>query len=131
MAETLTSAQSHDDPHPRPAEAAPGPSLAGTVAIEIGPGFGALVIRTRASMDGLEIEIRPSGTEWRGVHTAVRERHGGPELQYAAVFGSLAHGAYEVRIKGNAQRELPLTIQVAEGRVQDLVWPEKPSRVTV
>src|SRR6202012_161009 len=57
----------------RPEEQAPGPSE-GAVFVEVGEGVGAAVIRTGPDLDGAELEIRPASGEWRGVHTAVRER---------------------------------------------------------
>ncbi len=69
------------------AEQPPGPSE-GAVVIDIGEGVGAAVIFTNSDLDGAELEIRPASDEWRGVHTAVRERRSGGAVRYAAVFGS-------------------------------------------
>ena len=92
----------HDHHGAALAEVLPEPSLVATVVLEVGEGMGALVIHTPESLDGQEIEIRPEGTEWRNVHTAVRRRIVPSGTQYAAVFGSLAQGRYELRIRGSA-----------------------------
>jgi hypothetical protein len=66
-----------------------------SVALDIGPGRGALVIYPGDRFRGGEIEISPSMTAPR-VHTGVHERHtpGGGAL--TAIFGSLRAGEYLV-----------------------------------
>jgi hypothetical protein len=68
--------------------------------LDIGSDVGALVVYTSALLAGQEIEIRPQGEAWDGVHTAVRARHLGATVLYAGVFGSLAAGSYDLRIRG-------------------------------
>jgi hypothetical protein len=105
------------------AEDSPGPSE-GAVFIEVGPGVGAAVIYTQPDLDGAELEIRPALQEWRGLHTAVRERRHGDVVQFAAVFGSLAEGDWDVRVRGSADPQAVLTIRVIEESVVEVVWPE-------
>lgn len=79
------------------AEPDAGQSAPGSVVVDIGDAFGALVVRTKKLPVGSEIEIRPTGERWSGTHTAVHERcvHGGTFL--AGLFPALAAGTYEIR----------------------------------
>jgi hypothetical protein len=100
-----------------------GPSEAGTVMIDIGPGVGAVVIRTTPAMNGQELEIRPMGGQWIGQHTAVRERRGGGSVQYAGVFGALPEGTYESRICRSEGPDPVTSFEVVSGTVTDVWWP--------
>jgi hypothetical protein len=104
------------------AEQRPGPSE-GAVVIDIGEGVGAAVIFTDSDLDGAELEIRPACDEWRGAHTAVRERRHGGAVRYAAVFGSLAEGEWELRVRGSADEIPVLDISVSGGSVVEARWP--------
>ncbi len=110
-------------------EQAPGPSE-GAVVIDIGEGVGAAVIYTEADLDAAELEIRPASDEWRGAHTAVRERRFAGVVRYAAVFGSLAQGNWELRVRGSGVEHPVLAITVSGGAVVETRWPE-PSRASV
>ncbi len=94
------------------------------MVLDIGAGVGALVIHTPPSLDGCEIELRPEGTEWRGVHTAVRPRLIPSDTQFAAVFGSLSEGCYDLRLRGNEHEDPALSLNVAGALVTDARWPE-------
>jgi hypothetical protein len=110
-------------PHTHTAyEQPPGPSE-GAVVIDIGEGVGAAVIFTNSDLDGAELEIRPVSDEWRGVHTAVRERRSGDAVRYAAVFGSLAEGNWELRVRGSGDEQPILDIWVLGGSVVEALWP--------
>jgi hypothetical protein len=104
------------------AEQPPGPSE-GAVVIDIGEGVGAAVIFTNSDLDGAELEIRPASEEWRGVHTAVRERRPGGVVRYAAVFGSLDEGNWELRVRGSTDEQPVLDISVLGGSVVEVRWP--------
>ncbi len=69
--------------------------------LDIGPGAGVAIVRTGASMCGLEMEIRRVGDDWCGQHVYVRRREGGGHRQFAAIFGALGDGSYEFRIRGS------------------------------
>jgi hypothetical protein len=103
-------------------EQPPGPSE-GAVVVDIGDGVGAAVIFTNADLDGAELEIRPVSDEWRGVHTAVRERRSGGAVRYAAVFGALAEGKWELRVRGSTDEQPVLDIWVLGGSVVEALWP--------
>jgi hypothetical protein len=101
-----------------------GPSGPASVVIDIGGEIGAAVVLTPAQLAGREIEIRPRDGEWDGTHTAVRERHVSTATVYAAVFGSLREGSYDLRIRGGAREEPQLVLHVHGGSVANALWPE-------
>jgi hypothetical protein len=104
-------------------EVLPDPSPVAAVVLDIGDGFGAVVIDTPPSLEGREIEIRKVGTEWRGVHTAVRARLIPTGTQFAAVFGSLAEGGYDLRVRGGLDECPVLSIDVTGASVTYSTWP--------
>jgi hypothetical protein len=84
-----------------------------SVAVEIGPGRGALVLRTDQGWADREVELSAAeDPEWR-THVAVRERQLPGGSIYAALFGSLATGTYHV--VGTAQ-----LVTVEEGVVSEV-----------
>jgi hypothetical protein len=95
------------------------------VVLDIGPHAGALVVYTDVDLAGAEIEIRPGGGTWLGKHTAVRERHVGGRVLYAGVFGSLAAGPYDVRLKGGGPGSFDLTAEVVAARVTEATVPRR------
>jgi hypothetical protein len=103
-------------------EQPPGPSD-GAVILDIGEGVGAAVIFTDSDLEGAELEIRPASDEWRGVHTAVRERTLGAVVRYAGVFGSLAEGNWELRVRGSTDEQPVLGVTVVGGSVVEAFWP--------
>ena len=103
-----------------PAEPVAGPSSAGTVVLELGPGVGVLVLRTPPELDGTEIEISLSGDPGHRTHSLVRPRHvtGGP--QYAAVYPGLPAGEYTIW----RDRLAPAaTVTITEAVVTTSWWP--------
>jgi hypothetical protein len=64
------------------------------VMLDLGPGVGALVLRTGADLHGAEIEISPSGSDEARSHKQVHERPAGGRSLYAAVFDRLPAGEY-------------------------------------
>jgi hypothetical protein len=109
--------------HTHKAELPHGPSEAGTVMIDIGPGVGAAIIRTTSTMDGVELEVRLRGGRWIGQHTAVRERRGGGSVQFAGVFGALPEGSYESRICRSEDPDPVTCFEIVGGQVTDVWWP--------
>jgi hypothetical protein len=101
-------------------EPAAGPSYSGTVVLELGPGAGALVLRTPPALDGCEIEISRAGTAAPRTHSAVRPRHVAGGTQYAAVYPDLAPGSYIVW----ADDDTPATtVTVIAGSAATANWP--------
>jgi hypothetical protein len=102
-------------------EPAAGPSYSGTVVLELGPGAGALVLRTPAALDGHEIEISRAGTAAPRTHAAVRPRHVAGGTQHAAVYPDLVPGSYIVW----ADHDTPaVTVTVAAGSATTANWPD-------
>jgi len=121
MVAEVRSSVGHDrqmgDHHPT------GPSNAGTVVLDIGPGAGAAVVRTTPDLCDHEIEIRPTGEPWRGRHVSVRPRAGARGVQFAAIFGGLLPGAYELRVLHHDADEPVLTVEVRDATVSQAEWP--------
>jgi hypothetical protein len=108
--------------HPEPML---GPSGQGTVVLDIGGGCGALVIWVPPSLDGAELELRPVGAAWQGQHTAVRPRDLGVGRRFAAVFGALGAGCYQLRVRGTDTG--PITdVEVVGGTIAESTWPDRP-----
>jgi hypothetical protein len=89
------------------------------VMLDLGPGVGALVLHTDASMHGHEIEISPAGSDDERAHKQVHERPADGRPLYAAVFESLPEGQYtlwlhdeplrrDVAVAGSVVTELSL-----------------------
>jgi hypothetical protein len=106
--------------HHHAVEAPHGPSGPATVMADIGGDIGAAVIYTPQTLAGLEIEIRPVGSEWDGTHTAVRERQLDGSVIWAAFFATLHAGRYELRLREDASRSMPL--EVIGGVVTEVEW---------
>ncbi len=79
------------------AEAQPGWQPSASVALDIGEGFGALVIYPSEHYRDREIEISPVDGHGHRVHTGVHERAAfSGTSRLTAVFGSLAAGEYVI-----------------------------------
>jgi len=101
------------------------PSGEGTVVLDIGGDNGAAIIYTDSTLSGSEIEIKPLGQSWKGVHTGVRRRDLPDEICFAAVFGSIAAGSYHLRVKGT-DSEPVMTVEIVGGGVAEAQWPSPP-----
>jgi len=86
---------------------------AGSVAIDIGPGHGALIVSVPAGRAGDEIEVTRDSDGFR-THVGVlpRETRGG--TVHAAVFGSLPAGRYRLTGSGLDRHVVIASGQVAE-----------------
>jgi hypothetical protein len=74
-----------------------GPTGAGTVVLDLGPGVGALILSTPPDLNGHEIEISKAGIPGAPrTHSQVRERHAGGRTSYAAVYPDLPAGTYTI-----------------------------------
>jgi hypothetical protein len=105
----------HGDHHHHDGATAPA-----SVMADFGGDIGAAVLYVPAGLAGHEIEIRSMGHAWDGTHVAVRERHLGTSAVWAAFFGSLAAGRYEVRIRDDDARAVEL--DVCGGGVAEARW---------
>ncbi len=101
-------------------EYVPGPSSAGSVVLDVGPGIGALVLHTPAGLDGQEIEISPQGVPAaRRTHSQVRQRRAGGSVRYAAVYPGLSAGEYTIWRDATTPAG---TVAVAGGSVTSYHW---------
>jgi hypothetical protein len=96
------------------------PSQAGSVLADIGGDVGAAILHVPAAFARFEIEIRAVGTQWDGTHTGVRERHVGDKVIWAAFFGSLRAGHYELRRRGDPSR--CVEVEIVGGEVTEARW---------
>ncbi len=93
------------------------------MVLDIGGDLGAAVIYTGRSLGGSELEIRPLGHPWQGVHTGVRQRDLPDEVCFAAVFGSIPAGTYQLRVKGTDTEPI-MAIEIAGGGIAEATWPK-------
>jgi hypothetical protein len=112
-----------------------GPSGSGSVVLELGPGTGALVLRTPPELDGREIEISACRIERVGqaaalpisacgrpggrTHALVRPRHTAGGTSYAAVYPGLAAGDYVIWRDSVTPA---MTVAVAGGKVSQVFF---------
>ena len=85
--------------HTHHAESESGSVVAGqaSLAVDIGQGYGALIIYPEDRYRGREIEISPADGNGPRVHTGVHERTTPSGVcRLTAVFGSLAEGEYVI-----------------------------------
>ena len=106
--------------HVHAPESPMGPSSAASVIADIGGDVGAGVLYVPETLAGHEIEIRAMGSEWDGTHTGIRERRIGDSAVWAAFFGSLAAGHYELRVRGHGTRAVVL--EVRGGEITEARW---------
>jgi hypothetical protein len=87
--------------------------------LDVGPGYGALVIYATEAELGREIEISPGSGSTR-THAAVRARHVDRRTLYGVVFPSLAAGTYTIWL--DAETALA-TVAVGSAEVAEFTWP--------
>jgi hypothetical protein len=87
------------------------------VMLDLGPGVGALVLRTGAELPGAEIEISPAGRDGERSHKQVHERPVNGRPLYGAVFEALPAGEYTLWHHGRALRR---NVAVADAAVTDI-----------
>jgi len=92
------------------------------VMLDLGPGVGALVLRTGRDLHGAEIEISPAGRDDERSHKQVHERPVAGRPLYAAVFDRLAAGEYTLWLE-----DVPLRrdVAVAGATVTDISLEEE------
>ena len=91
------------------------------VMLDLGPGVGALVLRTEAELHGAEIEISPAGRDAERSHKQVHERPVSGRPLYAAVFDRLPAGEYTLWLD---DRPLRRNVAVAGANVTDISLQE-------
>jgi hypothetical protein len=91
------------------------------VMLDLGPGVGALVLRTGADLHGMEIEISPAGRDDERSHKQVHERPVAGRPLYGAVFEALPAGEYTLWLDDRPLRQ----VAVAGAAVTDLSIKEE------
>ena len=92
------------------------------VLLDLGPGVGALVLRTGAQLHGAEIEISPAGRDEERSHKQIHERPVAGRPLYGAVFDSLPAGEYTLWLDDQPLRR---HVAVAGAAVTDLSIKEE------
>ena len=92
------------------------------VMLDLGPGAGALVLRTGADLHGVEIEISPAGRDDERSHKQVHERPVAGRSPYGAVFDSLPAGEYTLWLD---DRPLRRNVAVSGAAVTDISIEEE------
>jgi hypothetical protein len=95
----------------------PASARSGSLAIDVGGGYGALVIYPSARYRDREIEISRVGDSGKRVHTGVHERTTRTESLLTAVFGSLPAGKYLVWQDATAEGPI---VSVPDGGVAEV-----------
>ena len=102
-------------------EPAAGLSGPGTVVLDLGVDVGALILYTRADLDGAEIEISlDDDPAARRTHSAVRQRQMPGATSYAAVYPSLRAGLYTI---WRDEHSPAATVTIVGGQVTSCRWP--------
>jgi hypothetical protein len=93
------------------------PASSASVALDIGSGYGALIIYPSDRFRGREIEISPLDRDGHRTHTGVHERwsESGPTL--TAIFGSLPAGEYVIWKDEATEGD---TVTVGDGAVAEV-----------
>jgi hypothetical protein len=92
------------------------------VPLDIGGGIGALVVDMPAELEGVEIEIRRTGSaDVAHVAVVARPTPNGRAMR-SAVFFDLAEGPYELYQRPDGP--VRLRVDVGGGRVLHAAWPQ-------
>src|SRR5438477_12624289 len=111
----------HDLDHRHGAlETTPGPSEGASVLANIGGEIRAAVVSVPEALADFEIEVRRVPGAWTGTHTAVRARQLADRVVWAAFFGSLPSGRYQLRVRGQPSRSVD--VEIGGGRVTEVSW---------
>lgn len=89
------------------------------VVLDIGDGFGALLIYTKPELRGTEIDISRVGDDARRVHAEVLERRVSGEPVFAAVLAALPEGDYRIWTQDLGLRN---AVTIRGGEVAEVDW---------
>jgi len=90
------------------------------VMVDVGPGYGALVVMAPPHLLGEEIEISPVAAPGLRQHVYVLPRSLPRDTAFAAVFPRLRAGSH---LLWSPEGSPVLTVAVREGRVEEVIWP--------
>ncbi len=106
--------------HPGEEQAEAPPVDPSGVMVDVGDGYGALVLYAGADRVGLEPEIHPVGRPADRQHVWVLERDtAGPSPVFAAVFPSLPAGRYAICSPGGEPTQ---EVDVVDGAITEAHW---------
>jgi hypothetical protein len=105
-------AAGHSHGHTHSHEPVLPPSYEGSVVLDVGGLFGALVLYGGADLVGAEVEIVRIGDPPHVTHSSFRERHLGAGVLCAAVYPGLPAGDYDIQ-------GYPQMVRVDGGRVTE------------
>ena len=89
------------------------------VVLDIGEGFGALLIYTKPELGGTEIEVSRVGDDAKRVHAEVLERRVGGQPVFAAVLAALPEGDYRISTDDPLLRK---AVTILSGEVAEVDW---------
>jgi hypothetical protein len=89
------------------------------VVLDLGDGFGALIVHTDPELLGVEVEISPSGADADRQHKEVLRRALGRETATVLVYDNLAEGEYTLWVDDEPWAR---DVHVVGGRVAELDW---------
>ena len=95
----------------------------GFVAIDVGDGYGAVILWMPESMMQVEIETRLVGSTAPPTHVMVLPRPVNGVKVPTIVFPSLPTGDYEFWVKPDGP--VKLTVTVPDGEVAEATWPDQ------
>lgn len=110
----------HAHPHPMEDHSHVGE---GYVALDIGDGYGAVILWMPETMMTVEIETRLVGSTEPATHVMVLPRPIGEKKVATIVFPSLPMGDYEFWVKPDGP--VRLTVSVPDGAVAEATWPDQ------
>lgn len=94
----------------------------GDVVLDIGEGFGALLIYTTPELRGTEIEVSRAADNATRVHAEVLERRVGGEPVFAAVLAALPEGDYRIWTDDPRLRN---AVTIRSGEVAEVDWRDQ------
>jgi hypothetical protein len=87
--------------------------------LDIGGGYGALILHTDAEFLDREVEISPVGEDEERTHTAIHQRRIDGRPAYSGVYPALRAGEYRV---WTDDPSLPDRVTIVDGEVAELDW---------
>ena len=100
-------------------EAKPPTAPSRAVMIDVGATRGALILDSRAELEGIEVEIHPVSEPSKRTHDWVLPREGRDGVIYAAIFPSLATGEYAVLGRGGTVASV---VDVPPNKITHATW---------
>lgn len=90
-----------------------------SVAVDIGSGYGALVVHSDSQRAYLEVEICPLGHPESKTHVYILPREAGERTIYAGLFPSLPVGPYIIFSLDGSETE---TVYIEDEAIAEQIW---------